>query len=89
MQAPASAPSDDVVSLRNLVDFVSHVANCYPDLTNTFPQDLIKLISSHHEVLEPELREKLVTSLVLLRRKELLDSPMYRAPNAQLSVSNN
>ena len=73
--APASAPSDSVVSLRNQIDFVAHVAFCYPDLTSSFPTDLVDLLATHHDSLEPELGEKLVTSLVLLRKKDLLDSP--------------
>ena len=77
MRAPASAPTDDIVSLRDLLDFVSHVAHCYPDITTGFPQDLIALLSRHHDLLEPELREKIVTSLVLLRKKGLLDSASY------------
>lgn len=77
MRAPASAPTDDIVSLRDLLDFISHVAHCYPDITNGFPQDLIALLSRQHDVLEPMLREKIVTSLVLLRKKGLLDSASY------------
>ncbi|EME47821.1 hypothetical protein DOTSEDRAFT_42147 [Dothistroma septosporum NZE10] len=63
-----------VVSLRNLVDFVAHVAGCFPDLTADFPKDLINLIELHHASLDPELRDKIVGSIVLLRKKEMLDS---------------
>ncbi|TKA63667.1 hypothetical protein B0A49_04309 [Cryomyces minteri] len=74
MQAPASADDNGIVSLRDLIDFVTHTAECYPSLTATFPDDLIKLLTLHHAVLESELREKVVSSLVLLRKKEIIDS---------------
>ncbi|KAB8437433.1 hypothetical protein FH972_025111 [Carpinus fangiana] len=75
MQAPASAPSDNIVSLRDLIDFISHVANNYPALTADFPQQLIDLLAQHHEALEHELREKVVGALVILRKKDVIDSP--------------
>ncbi|GES59551.1 SDA1 domain protein [Aspergillus terreus] len=74
MAAPASASDTGIISLRELIDFIAHVADCYPDITKEFPQQLMDILSQHHLVLEPELREKIVGSLVLLRKKELLDS---------------
>ncbi len=77
MQAPASAPDAGILSLRDLIDFVSHVADCYPALTKAFPQDLKNILTAHHRDLEPDLREKIVGSLVLLRRKNIIDSPTF------------
>jgi len=57
-----------------LIDFVSHVADCYPTITKDFPNELIEILSLHHATLEPELREKIVGSLVLLRKKDIIDS---------------
>ncbi|KAL8671923.1 MAG: hypothetical protein Q9168_003598 [Polycauliona sp. 1 TL-2023] len=74
MQAPASATDTGVVFFRDLIDFIAHVADCYPNDTAQFPEDLIQLLSLHHEHLGPELREKVVGSLVLLRRKDIIDS---------------
>ncbi|KAL9059940.1 MAG: hypothetical protein Q9206_001259 [Seirophora lacunosa] len=74
LRAPASATDAGIISFRDLIDFVSHVADCYPTLTAQFPDDLIHVLNLHHEHLEPELREKIVGSLVLLRRKEVIDS---------------
>ena len=62
------------MSLRDLIDFISHVADCYPGQVVDFPQDLIHLLSTHHKDLESELREKIVGSLVLLRKKNIIDS---------------
>ncbi|KAL1642953.1 Severe Depolymerization of Actin [Diplodia intermedia] len=75
MQDPTSRDENGLVSLRDHVDFVSHCADCYPKLTATLPDDLINLLTTHHAVLETELRDKLVGSLVLLRNKDVIDSP--------------
>lgn len=77
MQAPASTDDKGIISLRDLIDFVSHVADCYPTLTKTFPDDLTTILNLHHAELESELRDKIVGSLVLLRKKEIIDSATY------------
>ena len=71
-----SQPSDTAQSesFSELIGFVSHVAECYPDLTSTFPHDLARLITAHHTDLQHDLREKVVTSLVLLRNKDVIES---------------
>ncbi|EFR03993.1 sda1 [Nannizzia gypsea CBS 118893] len=74
MAAPSAATDTGIISLIDLVDFVAHVAECYPEITKDFPQELIEMISLHHAVLSPDLREKIVGSLVLLKRKEIIDS---------------
>ncbi|KAL8919357.1 MAG: hypothetical protein Q9172_005024 [Xanthocarpia lactea] len=75
MQAPASATDTGIISFRELIDFIAHVADCYPTDVTQFPEDLIQLLNLHHGHLEPELREKVVGSLVLLRRKDIINSP--------------
>jgi protein SDA1 len=77
MAAPSSATDTGVISLRDLVDFISHVADCYPDIAKNFPGELVEILSHHHAVLEPDLREKIVGSLALLRKKEIIDSSLY------------
>lgn len=74
LASPASASPAGIISFRDLIDFVSHVADCYSEDTAGFPEDLIHLLSLHHAELESELREKVVGSLVLLRRKDIIDS---------------
>jgi protein SDA1 len=66
-----------IISLRDLIEFISHVADCYPDITKDFAQQLIDMLIQHHVDLEPELREKIVGSLVLLKKKDLIDSVTY------------
>ena len=74
MAAPSAAVDTGIISLRDLIDFVAHVADCYPEITKNFPQELIEILSLHHTALDRELREKIVGSLVLLRKKEIIDS---------------
>lgn len=74
LSSPTTTDDTGIIRLRDLIDFVSHVADCYPKLTASFPGDLITLLERHHAVLESELRDKIVGSLVLLRRKEIIDS---------------
>ncbi|KAI5367846.1 Putative SDA1 domain-containing protein [Septoria linicola] len=74
LASPTTTDDTGVVKLRDLIDFVSHVADCYPTLTKAFPVDLINLIELHHAALDAELRDKIVGCLVLLRKKDILDS---------------
>ena len=74
LRAPSSATNTGIVSLKDLIDFVSHVASCFPEITAEFPKELMQILSLHHKELESELREKIVGSLVLLRRKDIIDS---------------
>ncbi|KAF7194804.1 Protein SDA1 [Pseudocercospora fuligena] len=74
LQSPTTTDDNGIVRLRDLIDFISHVSDCYPSTTKNFPQDLISLLELHHATLEAELRDKIVGSLVLLRKKEVIDS---------------
>ncbi|KAI9802072.1 MAG: Severe Depolymerization of Actin [Piccolia ochrophora] len=76
LAAPTAAGTDagGVASFRDLVDFMAHVVHCYPDLTKDFPEDLMRILTAHHAQLDSELREKLVTSLSLLRKKDVISS---------------
>ena len=74
MAAPMTTTETGIVSLRDLIEFVGQVADCYPIITKDFPRELIEILTRHHALLEPELREKIIGSLVLLRKKEIMDS---------------
>lgn len=67
-------PSTDSGDFQNLITFVSQVAHCYPNTTAEFPQELMNLLDQHHAVLDSALRRCLVTALVLLRNRGVLDS---------------
>lgn len=73
LQSPSSTMHTGMISFRELIDFIAHVADCYPSLTKQFPEDLIEILS-HHKDLEVELRSKIVGSLALLKKKGIIDS---------------
>lgn len=73
LQNPGTTDSG-IVALKDLVEFISHTADLYPDLTSQFPKDLTEILLQHHEVLEYELRDKIVGSLVLLKNKDVIES---------------
>lgn len=74
LTSPTTTDDTGLVRLRDLIDFISHTADCYPKIASAFPNDLIKLLQLHHATLDPELRDKIVGSLVLLRKKDMIDS---------------
>ena len=74
MQAPSSAIDAGIISFCDLIDFVAHLADCYPVKTAEVPDQLIDILTVHHRDLQPELREKIIGSLVLLRKKGIIDS---------------
>lgn len=71
---PASATKEVSQDFHDKVDFIAHVAECFKAETKSFPDDLKEVLSEHHAVLDSDVREKLVGSLVLLRRKDLISS---------------
>lgn len=74
LQDPLSTTDSGIVSFRELIDFVSHLTDCYPTITAAFPDQLEEILKTHHRDLEPELREKIVGSLVLLCKKDIFES---------------
>ena len=74
LASPTTTDDNGLVKLRDLIDFVSHTADLYKDVTKDFAAELILLLEQHHTSLDKDLRDKLVTSLVLLRRKDIIDS---------------
>ncbi|MCJ1440188.1 MAG: Severe Depolymerization of Actin [Stictis urceolatum] len=74
LSAPSSATDTGIISLKDLINFVAHVADSYRELTKDYPDELIEILKLHHKELEPELRETIVTSLVLLRNKDVISS---------------
>ena len=74
LASSTNADSNALINFHELVDLIAHVADLYPQHTATFAPGLKSVLVQHHASLEPELREKLVSSLVLLRRKNVIDS---------------
>ena len=55
-----------------LIGFVAQVCSCFPRETANFPQELKQLILDHHKSLSFEVKEKIVTSLTMLRNKGVI-----------------
>ncbi|KAI0472352.1 SDA1-domain-containing protein [Xylaria cf. heliscus] len=71
---PLGVDAESLATFREHMDLIAHCAEKYPDITATFPDSLRDILTTHHATLDPALREKIVTSLSLLRRKEVIDS---------------
>lgn len=67
-------PSNRSTEFTELIGFLAQVSSCFPEETADFPNDLAHLLSKHHNVLDIDLREKLVQNLVLLRNKSVISS---------------
>lgn len=74
LDSPATATRDVSQDFHDKIDFIAHVADCFKADTKNFPDDLKEILTEHHAVLDADVREKLVGSLVLLRRKEMISS---------------
>lgn len=66
--------SNGATSFKDQIEFIAQVSDCYKTITKEFPQQLIDILKTHHDALDHELREKIVGSLVLLRKKDIIDS---------------
>ncbi|KAL2883482.1 Severe Depolymerization of Actin [Colletotrichum sp. CLE4] len=75
--SPTTATREYTESFHNLIDLLAHTVDLYPKHAVAFPDDLKAILLQHHEVLHPELREKIVGSLALLRKKDVIDSTYY------------
>ncbi|OVF04335.1 hypothetical protein A9F13_28g00352 [Clavispora lusitaniae] len=68
-------PSADQGSdFGDLIGFVSAVCSCYPKETANFPEELKNILLNNHRHLSPELREKIIQCLTMLRNKDIISS---------------
>jgi protein SDA1 len=68
----ANPSGQDGDELAELIGFVTAVCSCFPKESNNFPDELKSLISKNHRELSPELREKIIQCLVMLRNKDVI-----------------
>ncbi|ORY87901.1 SDA1-domain-containing protein, partial [Protomyces lactucae-debilis] len=68
------SPAQPNHKFGELITFIAQVSICFPAETAVFPDDLAYLLTKHHAVLDPDLREKIVQNLVLLRNKGVISS---------------
>ncbi|CEL59224.1 Protein sda1 OS=Schizosaccharomyces pombe (strain 972 / ATCC 24843) GN=sda1 PE=3 SV=2 [Rhizoctonia solani AG-1 IB] len=72
----ALKPDDNAQAerFRELVTFISHVAQCFPKETAEFPSHLSELLLQNYSTLTPDTRKTLVSNLVMLRNKDVISS---------------
>lgn len=66
--------SSNFQEFGDLIGFMSAVCNCYPKETANFPNDLKNLLLNNHKDLSPELREKIIQCLTMLRNKDIISA---------------
>ena len=67
---PAEASRLD--EFKDLIGFISAVCRCYPKETRNFPNELQAILLNNHRYLSPELREKIIQCLNMLRNKGVI-----------------
>ncbi|EGN92016.1 hypothetical protein SERLA73DRAFT_191723 [Serpula lacrymans var. lacrymans S7.3] len=67
-------PDEQAQHFRELVSFISQVAQCYPKETAEFPSHLSTLLLESYGSLSPDTRKTLVQNLVMLRNKNVITS---------------
>ncbi|KAI3404996.2 SDA1 [Candida oxycetoniae] len=73
LENPAgAADTNSATDFIELIGFLSAVCNCYPKETANFPQELKTLLLSNHRNLTPDLREKIIQCLTMLRNKGVI-----------------
>ncbi|GMM28711.1 Sda1 protein [Martiniozyma asiatica (nom. inval.)] len=68
--------TDDSEEFSEIINFMSFVCTSYPKETANFPNELAQILTTNHAELSPDLREKIVQSLVMLRNKNVI-SPEF------------
>lgn len=66
--------ADDGTEFADLIGFVTAVCSCYPKETANFPQELKTILLENHRSLNPDLREKIIQCLTMLRNKDIISA---------------
>jgi protein SDA1 len=67
-------PSEQAAHFRELVTFISQVAQFYPTETSAFPSHLSSLLLESYGSLSPDIRQSLIQNLVMLKNKGVITS---------------
>jgi protein SDA1 len=69
-------PSKESSRFMELVTFIAHTCGCYRDdpQVRDIPNKLISLMENMASVLHPDVRSKLLTSLILLRNRDMIEA---------------
>ncbi|TCD67655.1 Severe Depolymerization of Actin [Steccherinum ochraceum] len=67
-------PDEQAQHFRELITFISQVAQCYPKHTKDFPSHISSMLLENYGSLSPDTRKTLVQNLVMLRNKGVISS---------------
>ncbi|RKO99678.1 hypothetical protein CXG81DRAFT_14204 [Caulochytrium protostelioides] len=67
-------PGNDDPKFQELVNFISHVAYCYPKESAGFADDVCGLLATHATALAPDTRKALFQAVILMRNRNTLPS---------------
>lgn len=68
----ANPGAQDSAELAELIGFVTAVCSCFPKETASFPDELKTLLTKNHRELGPDIREKVIQCLVMMRNKDVI-----------------
>ncbi|CAL7948069.1 unnamed protein product [Xylocopa violacea] len=60
-------------SLDEIIIFLSQVAHCYPNVLQSFPQEIMDVLQTYNTVLDNDMRLTFCKALIQLRNKSLLE----------------
>ena len=72
LENPTGTDSNSTTEFIELIGFLSAVCSCYPKETANFPEELKTILLANHRNLAPELREKIIQCLTMLRNKDII-----------------
>lgn len=67
-------PDVENKDFASLINFISHVCQCYPDVTKDFSSQIVNILEDNYATISPELRMTMVNALVLLRNRNIVST---------------
>ncbi|KAJ4488284.1 SDA1-domain-containing protein [Lentinula aciculospora] len=67
-------PDEHAQHFRELVAFIAQVATCFPKETVEFPSQISAILLESYGLLSPDTRKALISTMVLLRNKNVITS---------------
>lgn len=86
---PTGVDANSTTEFIDLIGFMSAVCNCYPKETANFPNELKEILLNNHRDLTPELREKIIQCLTMLRNKDIISAEMLIQTIFPLLITSN
>ncbi|KAJ3307079.1 Protein SDA1 [Kappamyces sp. JEL0829] len=65
-------PDSESASFADQIMFIAAVAPCYPKHCKDYPGHVMDLLSTHYQIMSPDLRRTMVQALMLMRNRNLI-----------------